>query len=268
MRQLDQGTGRGQGRTGPPSGPPVPAMPYYAAQPPHNFPPPALIPSSLTWERSRLTLTRLMTGPKEQSPGFLSESGGGTPRRLQRAREEVLSVSALARRRRLAAARHRGSANGSQQQASVSHLLMFHQVVPARALGPDLAGPPLYSALVPRPTSMSVYRVGPASALQARPCHQQAPPMSPRPRGSSQRARHLSPTATQPAAYLCRSRFPSVIHDMRGQCSAHMHGQACNRQLLVCRMQAGQGRRPILGTSKRALSASRPAGALQAGRLA
>jgi hypothetical protein len=46
-----------------------------------------------------------------------------------------------------------------------THLCMFHQVVPALALGPAFLGPPLPSALVPRPTWMFVYRVGPARPL-------------------------------------------------------------------------------------------------------
>jgi hypothetical protein len=43
---------------------------------------------------------------------------------------------------------------------------MFHQVEPELALGPAEEGPPLPSALVPLPTLMLVYRVGPASPLQ------------------------------------------------------------------------------------------------------
>ncbi len=42
---------------------------------------------------------------------------------------------------------------------------MFHHVVPARAFGPEVLGPPLDSAFVPIPASMLVYSVGPASAL-------------------------------------------------------------------------------------------------------
>ena len=37
-----------------------------------------------------------------------------------------------------------------------AHLMMFHQVVPARALGPDLGGPPLIRASTPSPTLMLV----------------------------------------------------------------------------------------------------------------
>lgn len=45
---------------------------------------------------------------------------------------------------------------------------MFHQVVPAIALAPDVAGPPLISPSVPSPTSMSVYSEGPDSALHGK----------------------------------------------------------------------------------------------------
>ena len=66
-----------------------------------------------------------------------------------------------------APARHRYP--GCSAPHRTANLRMFHQVVPASALGPEAAGPPLYIALLPPPTSMSVYRVGPARALHAAP---------------------------------------------------------------------------------------------------